>query len=136
MNIVNNNTDKFIISVENFNGVNFTSIANLNAPKYVFKNSSIVINNFQDWNNWNKNVLFDGNDNKLYITNSYTVQSGTYIRHTNSLTNIEVIIQDSDNLHKAKGTKYDEFYTTYECIEKEMAHYFKHFKNKIQVICL
>lgn len=38
------------------------------------------------------------------------------------------------NLQAAKNSKCDEFYTTYECIEKEMVHYFKHFKNKI-VLC-
>ena len=38
------------------------------------------------------------------------------------------------NLQLAKNAKYDEFYTTYETIEKEMSHYKKHFKNKI-VFC-
>lgn len=38
------------------------------------------------------------------------------------------------NLQAAKNSKYDEFYTTYETIEKEMSHYFKHFKNKV-VLC-
>ena len=38
------------------------------------------------------------------------------------------------NLQKAKNIKDDEFYTTYETIEKEMAHYTKHFTNKI-VLC-
>ncbi len=38
------------------------------------------------------------------------------------------------NLQAAKNSKYDEFYTTYECIEKETAHYFKRFKNKV-VLC-
>ena len=38
------------------------------------------------------------------------------------------------NLQNAKNTKDDEFYTTYETIEKEIAHYIKHFKNKV-VLC-
>lgn len=38
------------------------------------------------------------------------------------------------NLHKAKQVKDDEFYTTYESIEKEMSHYLKHFENKT-VLC-
>lgn len=38
------------------------------------------------------------------------------------------------NLQAAKNSKYDEFYTTYEAIEKELSHYFKHFKNKV-VLC-
>lgn len=35
------------------------------------------------------------------------------------------------NLHKAKNTKYDEFYTQLKDIEKELIHYKKHFKDKI-----
>lgn len=38
------------------------------------------------------------------------------------------------NLQMAKNAKDDEFYTTYETIEKEMAHYKKHFEEKI-VLC-
>lgn len=38
------------------------------------------------------------------------------------------------NLQSAKNTKDDEFYTTYETIEKELVHYVKHFKDKI-VLC-
>ena len=36
----------------------------------------------------------------------------------------------NSNLHIAKSTKDDEFYTTYETIEKELTHYSKHFFNK------
>lgn len=38
------------------------------------------------------------------------------------------------NLQNAKNIKDDEFYTTYETIEKEMVHYTKHFENKV-VLC-
>lgn len=38
------------------------------------------------------------------------------------------------NLQMAKNAKDDEFYTTYETIEKEISHYTKHFENKI-VLC-
>lgn len=38
------------------------------------------------------------------------------------------------NLHRAKSSKDDEFYTTYETIEKEIAHYVEQFKNKT-VLC-
>ena len=38
------------------------------------------------------------------------------------------------NLQFAKNIKDDEFYTTYETIEKELSHYIKHFENKI-VLC-
>ena len=38
---------------------------------------------------------------------------------------------NNSNLQTAKNTKDDEFYTTYETIEKEISHYTKHFKDKI-----
>ena len=38
------------------------------------------------------------------------------------------------NLHKAKNTKNDEFYTTYETIESEISHYVSHFYGKT-VLC-
>lgn len=38
------------------------------------------------------------------------------------------------NLQMAKNFKDDEFYTTYETIQKEVSHYEKHFRNKI-VLC-
>lgn len=37
----------------------------------------------------------------------------------------------NSNLHKAKKAKNDEFYTQLSDIEKEMAHYKGHFKDKI-----
>ena len=38
------------------------------------------------------------------------------------------------NLHRAKRSKDDEFYTTYETVENEIAHYVEQFKNKT-VLC-
>jgi hypothetical protein len=38
------------------------------------------------------------------------------------------------NLQTAKSTKDDEFYTTYETVEKELSHYVRHFKGKT-VLC-
>ena len=38
------------------------------------------------------------------------------------------------NLQNAKNVKDDEFYTTYDTIEKEISHYTKHFENKV-VLC-
>ncbi len=35
------------------------------------------------------------------------------------------------NLHRAKASKKDEFYTQFSDIEKELRHYKKHFKNKV-----
>ena len=38
------------------------------------------------------------------------------------------------NLHRAKRSKDDEFYTTYETVANEIAHYVEQFKNKT-VLC-
>ena len=35
------------------------------------------------------------------------------------------------NLHKAKNSKKDEFYTQLSDIERELKHYKKHFKDKV-----
>ena len=43
-------------------------------------------------------------------------------------------LKSNKNLHVAKKEKKDEFYTRLQCIEDELSHYKKHFKNK--VICL
>ena len=40
----------------------------------------------------------------------------------------------NSNLHQAKRLKDDEFYTTYETIEKEISHYVEQFKNKT-ILC-
>ena len=40
----------------------------------------------------------------------------------------------TDNLHKAKETKNDEFYTQYTDVSEEMKHYKQHFKDKV-VLC-
>ncbi|MFH1528882.1 MAG: adenine-specific methyltransferase EcoRI family protein [Bacteroidota bacterium] len=37
----------------------------------------------------------------------------------------------NENLHKAKNSKMDEFYTQLSDIERELKHYQKHFKNKV-----
>ena len=102
---VSGKKNRFSISVENFNNVNFSDIKDLDSDKFSFTKSSIIIDNFADWNNYEKSVSFIGNDNTLIITNSYTVESGTYIKNTAGATNIEVVISDQDNLHKAKITK-------------------------------
>jgi hypothetical protein len=40
-------------------------------------------------------------------------------------------ISKNKNLHKAKNSKKDEFYTQLSDIERELRHYKKHFKNKV-----
>lgn len=102
---VSGDINRFNVSVENFNGVKFSDIKDLNANKFSFIESVIVIDDFADWNNFEKTVSFIDNNNTLVITNSYTVESGTYIKNTGGATNVEVIISDQDKLHKAQTIK-------------------------------
>ena len=37
---------------------------------------------------------------------------------------------NNSNLQTAKNAKDDEFYTTYETVQKELSHYVKHFNKK------
>lgn len=46
----------------------------------------------------------------------------------------DLMANHNTNLHRAKRSKDDEFYTTYETIEKELSHYISQFKNKT-VLC-
>lgn len=39
----------------------------------------------------------------------------------------------NSNLHKAKDSKKDEFYTQLTDIEKELKHYKAHFKDKLEL---
>ena len=59
---------------------------------------------------------------RILIKNKHTETPKTTIVPSKKITNT--------NLHKAKKGRNDEFYTTYEDIEKELKHYESHFKGK------
>lgn len=95
--------DSFYINVNDVDGVDFTKLKNTDAQHFTINNSNIVIEDFSQWQNWDMDVTLNG-VNKLYLNNSYTVHSGDYIRHVLFTDNIEVIVNDTDKLHKARIT--------------------------------
>ena len=44
------------------------------------------------------------------------------------------MVKKNSNLQAAKNLKDDEFYTTYETVESEIAHYLPHFEGKV-ILC-
>lgn len=90
---------KFEVSVDNASdNINLRDLKNLSASKYEFNNSVIVIDDFSDWQNWTDEIFWTGG--KLYINNSYTVNSGEAIKNIPSGSSIEVKFLDEDKLHK------------------------------------
>ena len=94
-------TDDFTILLDNFERADFDSLKNMSANYLIIDSSSVVINDFSDWQNCNKNISFV-NANTIYIKNSYTAVSGDYVRFINPGDNTNIIIQDMDKMHKSE----------------------------------
>jgi len=96
LNITNGN---FEVDVQNvLEGVNLKTLQNLMAARYVFDNSVVIIDDFSWWQHWDADV--EWNSGKLYITNSYTVNSGDVIKNVSREDIVEVKFLDEDKLHK------------------------------------
>ncbi|MBR5904816.1 MAG: hypothetical protein IKZ49_04810 [Alphaproteobacteria bacterium] len=93
--------DDFTIRLDNFDRAKFDDLKNMGANNFVIDSSSIVINDFRDWQNFNKNIYFQ-NSNTIYIKNSYTAVSGDYVKFINPGDNTNIIIEDMDNMHKSE----------------------------------
>lgn len=97
LNIVNGT---YNVRLQDVDRADFTGIQNLSGQTYRFSNSSVVMDDFSDWQNWDKTVELDG-VNTLYINNSYTVNSGDVIRGVVYPENINVVFLDPDKMHIA-----------------------------------
>ena len=91
--------DDFGIHVENMTNLNLSDIQNMNASSFRITESSIVMDDFNSWQNWNKPVVLDGNIT-LIINNADSVNSGTVINHTLGGSTINVTIPDLDRMYK------------------------------------
>lgn len=94
--------DNFSVNINNLNQVDLTQLKDIvsGADKtIVINDSSIIINNFADWRNWNQNVSLTGT-NTLYIQNPETIISGELLNfvHDNGT---KVVLLDSEKLYKA-----------------------------------
>ncbi len=91
---------KWIFNLDGSQNADINAIQNSGADKFIFNNSSVVIDDFAKWRDWNADVLLNG-VNTLYVSNSYTVNSGEVVAHVTDISTINVILTDVDNLHKA-----------------------------------
>ena len=81
--------------------INFDTIKTINASEFIISDSRIIINDFTDWREWDKNVDLQG-PVCLVITNSDTVHNGDVVTHAVSGDTVNVEIVGLDGLHKAK----------------------------------
>ena len=86
-------SDNLYVFVDGVSNVGLTNLINLGDAHFDIRHSSIVINDFTDWTNWDQSVALDNTDT-LIISNASTVHDGDTIRHINSA--IDVQIPDLD----------------------------------------
>ncbi len=100
-----------VAKVENLDRIRLEDITDTVADKYVISNSSVVINNFSDWQNWVATVEFT-TDVKLYINNIDSVNSGTKVAHLTSDDLLhDITIKDSNGLYRTSFTAvYDDVF--------------------------
>ena len=91
---------KWILNLDGLQNADIDVIQNSGADKFVLNDASVLIDDFAKWRDWNADILLNG-ENTLYISNSYTVNSGEEIAHVTDISNINVVLTDVDNLHKA-----------------------------------
>ena len=108
--IINSGADRtnFSINPANFRvevetgstEIDFDNIKNLDAGKIIIKDSRIVMNDFADWRNWDKDVDIDGSV-CLVITDAGTVHNGDVVNHAVSGDTVHVEILGLDGLYRA-----------------------------------
>lgn len=90
------------VEVDHCQNATFDKLKNINASSFNITESSIVINDFSDWQGWHQGediVSLNGNVS-LIINNASSVQSGEVIEHTRSGDSIFVQITDLDRMYK------------------------------------
>jgi len=104
VHFVGNNSRMNIDGVQN---VNFDTIKNNNATYVDIKSSGkmyVTINNFQDWQNWDKTISLNGANGPiiLVISDKNTVTNNVAINHAISGDNISVKITNLEDLYKVE----------------------------------
>ena len=77
----------------------FNNLDNISAQSFLITDSSIVMDNFSDWQMCNETIELAGNV-KLIINNPDSVQSGQVINYTQRGTQIFVQIKNLDKMYK------------------------------------
>jgi hypothetical protein len=97
INIIGNQShDVIIYGYDNFN---FDNIHNMNVESLTIQDSSVVIDDFSDWQMCNENITL-GDNVLLIINNANTVTPGEVIAFTKRGSIISVQITDLDKLYK------------------------------------
>ena len=87
--------------VHDYDRINFDEIRTTVAEKYNFKNSSVVINNFQDWQTWVADVEFESGV-VFYIENLELSANGTKIEHVVNTDIFNLTVKGPNVLYKTK----------------------------------
>ena len=88
-----------VVAIENYDNFDFNNLDSINAQSFIITDSSIVMDNFSDWQMCPENIELNGNIS-LIINNPDSVNSGEVIKYTKSGTRIFVKINDLDKMYK------------------------------------
>lgn len=90
---------KPVVSIESYDMFDFNRMTDISAESVIIKNSSVVLDNFSDWQMCTENIELSGNVS-LIINNPDSVQSGQIIKYTKSGSKIFVQINNLDKMYK------------------------------------
>lgn len=90
---------KPVVEIENYNNFDLKTLSGINASSFIITESSIVMDNFSDWQMCPENIELNGNIS-LIINNPDSVQSGEVIKYTKRGTRIFVKINNLDKMYK------------------------------------
>lgn len=96
IDVVGNN---FFIEIDNIGNLNFDDIKNMDATSFRIKNTSILVNDFNDWQNWNQNITLEG-ALTLIINDYETITDGDVVNNVTAGNHVSVHVNNLDSLHK------------------------------------
>ena len=117
---------KQVAHINNVNNINLSEIKEISADEFVISNSSVVINNFSDWQDWNTTVSLDPIVT-LYINNLDNSVSGEKVKHLTLTNKSNVTIQDTNNLYRTSLDKAEDNSVFLKLVRE--TNYEKVFKN-------
>lgn len=89
-------TDNLYVYIDSAQNINLTDIIALgDSAKFKITNSSILVDDFADWNNWTQTVEFEG-ANHLVVSDASSIQNNTPVKDGASGLTIDVLGLDPD----------------------------------------
>lgn len=89
-----------IMKISNDTGINLGYIKAQSADKFEISNSTIKVDNFSDWQNWDADV--DLSNVILQLNSADGIENGVKLNHFSSATSGNVTIKDSSSLYKTR----------------------------------